>query len=277
MPDRASFRSAALRVDVALSNHDAEVLRRDGYWVVRTAHNPTFWWGNCLIFDDVPRPGDHARWEAIFRREHPGAEHRVYRCDVDAGGVGDSAPFLADGFEVDEYHVLTARAVAWDGALRDDLEIRPTLGDRDWAERLELNVICDRHDDGHHGDDHVAFVRGRNDTWRWLQQQGAGEVWAAYLEGQRVCELGLFRTGSYLGVQDVKTHPAHRRRGICRRLLLDSCRHALAHHPGSTLMMYAVDDYHATTLYQSIGFAVTGRFVDYGRPPRGYLEQPTQQ
>ena len=41
--------------------------RRDGYWVVQSPSNPTFWWGNFLLFDDAPAAGDGDRWERCSR------------------------------------------------------------------------------------------------------------------------------------------------------------------------------------------------------------------
>ena len=48
---------------------EGEVADRGDYLCIRTPANPTFYWGNLLIFKAPPRAGDLARWEALFAAE----------------------------------------------------------------------------------------------------------------------------------------------------------------------------------------------------------------
>ena len=81
------------------------VSRRDGYLAVRSPTNPTHHWGNLLVFDDAPAPGDGERWEALFAAEfadEPRVLHRTFAWDRtdDARGAMDSE-FRARGYDVD--------------------------------------------------------------------------------------------------------------------------------------------------------------------------------
>ena len=77
-------RSLVLATDIDVLAIDHTVRRRDGYLVVRSPSNPAFWFGNFLVFDDAPGPGDGARWERLFEREfadEPRVRHRTLRWD----------------------------------------------------------------------------------------------------------------------------------------------------------------------------------------------------
>ena len=57
------------RTDLIFPRFDAEVIERDEYVVVRTPQNPSFHWGNFVLFNRAPREGDFACWHEIFARE----------------------------------------------------------------------------------------------------------------------------------------------------------------------------------------------------------------
>jgi RimJ/RimL family protein N-acetyltransferase len=61
--------SQGWRTDLIFPRLDAQVVARPGYLLVRTPHNPTFWWGNFLLFDHAPVQGEGAQWLARFDAE----------------------------------------------------------------------------------------------------------------------------------------------------------------------------------------------------------------
>ena len=50
------------RTDLNFVRFDGELIERADYIVVRTPANPTYWWGNFLLFDQAPQAGDAAEW-----------------------------------------------------------------------------------------------------------------------------------------------------------------------------------------------------------------------
>lgn len=63
-------RSLALATDLFIPRlGGARVTERDGYEVVRTPEQPTFYYGNFLLFPAAPGPGDFERWTGCFRAE----------------------------------------------------------------------------------------------------------------------------------------------------------------------------------------------------------------
>ena len=78
--------SLGWRTDLIFPRFDGELLQRSDCLVVRTPHNPTFWWGNFLLFDHAPRAGDAARWLAAFDAEiaRPQQQSRHLAFGIDA-------------------------------------------------------------------------------------------------------------------------------------------------------------------------------------------------
>src|SRR5579862_5747186 len=79
----------ATDIDVLAPDHALE--RGKDYWVVHSPGNPTFWWGNFLIFDEAPGVGDGERWERVFVEEfaeRPDVTHRTFAWDRVDGEIG---------------------------------------------------------------------------------------------------------------------------------------------------------------------------------------------
>ena len=98
-------RSLVLATDIDVLSIDHTVTRRDDYVVVHSPSNPTFWFGNFLIFDGPPRPGDAQRWERRFEREfadEPRVRHRTFRWDRTDGETGAVAQeFTVRGYDLE--------------------------------------------------------------------------------------------------------------------------------------------------------------------------------
>src|SRR5262245_44505048 len=62
-------RSLVWATDLDVLPLDHVVERRDDHLVVRSPGNPSHFWGNLLLFDQPPAPGDGERWEALFAAE----------------------------------------------------------------------------------------------------------------------------------------------------------------------------------------------------------------
>ncbi len=71
------------RTDLALLRLGGSVVEDHGdHLVVRTPHNPTFWWGNFLLRAQVPAVADTDRWLDWFAAEFPETRHVALAFDV---------------------------------------------------------------------------------------------------------------------------------------------------------------------------------------------------
>ena len=271
-------RSLVLATDIDVLAIDHTVTRREGYTVVRSPSNPTFWFGNFLIFDDAPGPGDVGRWERLFEREfadEPQVRHRTLRWDRTDGETGVATEeFVARGYELESLIGLVAEPgelVAHPRA-NQDVEIRPldpTAGGPDeslWASVVEVQVAG--RDPKMSEDDYRHFSEMRQAELRALFQAGRGAWYVALTPaGEVASSCGIVATGDRGRYQAVETAERHRRRGVCSRLVVDAAAHAVAGHSLRTLVIVADAGYHALGLYESLGFRRRERVSSLCRRP----------
>ena len=266
---RAEIRSLAWATDIDVLPGDATAARRDGYWVVRSPSNPTHYWGNFLLFDDAPSPGDRSHWESQFAAEFDGertSEHTAFAWDRTDGSVGAAeTELVAAGYTLELTVGLLARPAevrphqraSGEVAVRP-LDPRPGADADAWAQVVGL-WIAGRNSRFSEAD-YRPFATARLDDLRALFASGRGAWWVAELAGGEVAgSLGIVVTGSRARYQTVDTAPAHRRRGICSRLVVEAAQRTAAAQPVEHFVICADPDYHALGLYESLGFRAVER------------------
>ena len=140
--------SLGFRTDIMLLTlQGSEVEDRGDHLVVRTPGNPEFWWGNFVLFRDIPGRCDVQRWETTFAHELPEASHRTFGVDGARGEVADCGEFAAAGYTVDVSAVMTASSVREPPHPNHDATCRALdltdRGDRDAAIALQLALAQD--------------------------------------------------------------------------------------------------------------------------------------
>jgi ribosomal protein S18 acetylase RimI-like enzyme len=276
-------RSLAWATDLDVLPVDHVVERRDGYLAVRSPTNPTHYWGNLLLFDEPPAEGDGERWERLFDAEfadEPAVRHRTFGWDRSDGTLGLAREeFVARGFRLDECVGLTATPKAVRPHPRENREVHvraldPAHGVEEhlWEQVVELQVAG--RDERFSEQAHRVFSRRRLDDLRALFLLGRGAWYMALAVGGGEPEVlgscGVVVTAGRGRFQAVDTAAAHRRRGICSRLLAEAVRQSAERYGARQLVICAVPDYHALGIYESLGFRprerVCGVCLD---PPEG--------
>jgi len=246
------LQSLGFRTDVMLLECGGSVvIDRGPYLVVRTSANPGFRWGNYLLFPQPPRPGEEARWSALFEAEFPRASHQAFGVDGKAGEAGDPAVHRALGVTAEVNTVLIAQRLAPPRTV-PEAEIRALTGDDDWAQALELHVACY----GEPSDKEARlFMERQVAGYRYLCEAGHGRWIGAFLDGRLRAAAGLFTLGFGLArFQNVQTHPDFRRRGLASAVLLHAGRQVLGGARAHTLVIVADPADAAIRLYRSLGF-----------------------
>ena len=240
----------------------SEVEVHDRYVVVRTPANPTYFWGNFVLFATPVEPDAVEERLDLFACVFPEAGHVAWGIDSVDGTVGAEDEVVAAGFEVSRDTVLTA-SVLRAPPRTTDAELRPIESDADWRQALALHIACTE------GDEHVTeeFLAGQVAAARALCDRGHATWFGAFEDGKLRSSLGLVSDGSGLGrFQSVETHPDARRRGLAS---------ALVHHAGKAaldrgakrLVIVADPNYHAICIYRSLGFVESETQVQLTRPP----------
>jgi len=263
----ADVPSLGWRTELNFARFDGEVLEREDHLVIRTPSNPTFWWGNFLLFDHAPREGEAARWLACF---DAGIASRQADSRHVAFGVIATVPlqmpseFAAAGFASYESSVLTMQGAqlraprkAIDPA-RFRIEMLALPGQAPLA--VELQVASDEGEhlpiEGARG--YRLFRERQMARYGAMESAGLGHWFGVFTnEGELVADCGLFSDGRLGRFQHVSTHPSWRRRGLCSALVHAVCRHGFDAMRLESLVIIADPEDVAIGVYESLGFART--------------------
>jgi ribosomal protein S18 acetylase RimI-like enzyme len=271
------LRSLVWATDVDVLPLDRVVERREGFLLVRSPSNPAHYWGNLLLFDEPPRVGDAARWEALFDAEfgdEPRVRHRTFGWDRTDGAAGAAREeFGPRGYDVEESIGLVADADRVRPHPRENGEVVVRALDAGadgelWDAVVELQVAG--RDPGHGEEEYRAFVRARLHDRRALFRAGRGAWYVAVdpASGDVAASCGVVVRGGRGRFQAVDTALAHRRRGIASRLVAEAARRAAADYGAERFVIVADPGYHALGLYESLGFERAEHVVGGCRWPR---------
>jgi GNAT superfamily N-acetyltransferase len=257
--------SLGYRTDLMmLSLQGSEIEDRGDHLAVRTPSQPTFHWGNFLLFADPPAGTDDAdRWQALFEAEFPDAAHMTFGLDTTDGTVGDLSGFVAAGIAMDRSVVLTTSEVRPPPRPNTDVGLRMLTSDDDWSRAVELRMTID---DTVEDPGHRLFVQRRNDAMRALQEAGHGGWFGAFAGDRMVAGLGVYTDGGGIGrYQSVETHPGFRNRGLAGTLVHHAGRYALADLGVDRLVIVADPTHVASRIYRSVGFDGTETQIGLAR------------
>lgn len=263
------IKSLGYRTDLIFPRFEGKVIERQDYVVVRTPANPTFYWGNFVLFRSAPCIGDLENWKSVFSLEVASRQptgHVALAWDTTDGDLGDIQPFLDDGFTVNNDVVLTAHQVHRPQKYNSAMEVLTLLDNKQWDTVLQ-NQLLVRDEERHEEVGYYVFKERRIEMHRRMIEAGLGIWYAAMINGQIVGGLGVFMDGTVGRFQSVHTHPEFRRLGICSTLVYVAAQHAMEWLGVKTLVMVADENYHAARIYESIGFKVCEHEVGIQKVP----------
>jgi GNAT superfamily N-acetyltransferase len=273
----ASAAALGFRSELIFHRADGEVIdcrAEHGCRVIRTPSNPTYYWGNYLLFERAPGPGDARRWPTLFEQliaaNQPLSTHRAFGWMEDASG--DIDEFLADGYSQNNAVVMQSTDVPLVPAPTIDAQMRPfvldgTEAESAWSALVELSVATRDPQYGKEG--YRSFARQRVASWRALARAGRGNWFGAFIDQvgsapRLVAALGVYaeterEDGERLArYQSVMTESDYRRRGLCRALIALAARHAKDGLQADRLIIVAAAGEMPEQLYASVGFAAAG-------------------
>lgn len=253
-----NIQSLGYRTDLFFPHFDGEVVDRGDYTVIRTPSNPTYYWGNFLLFSQPPAAGDLERWKQLFAAEigSPNTvKHLSFGWDAISGETGDIEPFLETGFHLNSSVVLTAQEVNPPPKYNAEIVIRPLQEDWEWESALQTQIACRKLE--HSLESYTPFKTRQIARYRAMSEAKRGKWFGAFLAGRVVGNLGVFAHDGIGRFQSVGTHPDFRRLGICGTLVYEAARYAYAQLEAETLVMAADEEYHAAKIYESVGFMAT--------------------
>jgi GNAT superfamily N-acetyltransferase len=264
-----NVKSLGYRTDLIFPAFDGEIVDRGDYLVIRTPANPTFYWGNFLLFSQAPQAGDFRRWRDLFALEigaPPETQHQVFGWDSPEGEEGVIQPFLQAGFRLIRDVVMTSSEPRVPARPSDLVSIRALKTESDWEQAVENQVVC-REPEFEAGE-YRAYQKKQMDRYRKMASSGLGDWFGAFVEQRLVADLGLFHEKGVGRFQSVETHPDFRRRGIAGTLIFRAGRQAKAKYDLHTLVIVAEQASGPARLYESLGFQPTEKQVGLERWPQ---------
>lgn len=251
-------RSLGYRTDLIFPAFDGEIIDRGNYLVVKTPANPTFYWGNFLLFDRPPGDADYEKWRQLFAQEigtAPEIEHQAFGWDTTGLEKGFIQPFLDHGFELEHGTVLTLQRTHLTTKPVPDITFRALLTEEDWLQCVENQVICREEIFSEAG--YRVFRTRQMQRYQEMVIKGLGAWFGAFYGSQLVTDLGIFCDHDLGRYQSVQTHPDFRRRGIAGGLVNYAANYAFEKLDVETLVILAESGSAADRLYQSLGFQFT--------------------
>lgn len=257
------IQSMEYRTECIFAGFDGHVIQRDGYTVLRTPSNPTYHWGNFLVFEHPPHQDDMTRWVSHFIDEIASKQptkhilfgwDRAHCSEDEERGV---AAFVNQGMEVEWSPTMTTTRICAPSSMHPDVEVLPLQSDAHWEAATVLQIQS--RDKAFGLASYTVFKRAQMARYRQMVQAGLGCWFGAFLHGELVADLGIFHDG--LGVaryQSVETRADQRRQGICARLVFDSAtQFEQQHGPITQWVIVAETTGAAARVYQRAGFQST--------------------
>ncbi len=226
--------------------------------IVVSPDNPTFHWGNLVVFLRPMRPADADRGPRLFQQRvgrDPRVRHLTLAWDDPTGGTDGLAALEARGLEAERVNVLVRGAGAPEAGAAstpEGFELRALRGERDWSAALDLQAEL-RHE-GQSEASYRAFRAPRNRAYRAMAEAGTGAWFGAFAGERLVADLGIFARQGVARFQAVETHPRWRRRGLASALVTEAGRFAAETLGARTLVIVADPEEDAIGLYRRLGF-----------------------
>lgn len=243
--------SLGFRTDIFFIRELGEVEQRQGYTIARTPSNPTYYFGNFLIYDAPPSKQTFKDWVEAFQLAFPDARHSAYGWQ---DGEGDTTAFRAAGYRMGRRIVLTAAATRSPRKQHERLSVRPLESTNDWSSSVELQIrnrdVAEHPDEARYRD----YKTKRMTNYRLLHQRGLGYWYGGFLDDTLVGSLGIFVDRDAARYQQVDVDAAYRRRGICGTMVHAAAQHIAAQLKPKIFVIVTDADYHAAPIYESAGF-----------------------
>lgn len=243
------------QTDFILHQLEGEISETEHYYRILTPSNPNFHYGNYLVFKSPPGLETYLAWRRAFQQEvasgYTRIHHELYGWDSD--DLGDPSAFLDVGFRLDYCTVMTLHKLTENFATPEGISLRALQTEADYEQTIELQTRISI-ENGYEEEGSKTYLRQKMSSYRSMIEAGHGQWFGAFRGEELAATMGLFWNTTVGRYQEVATAPEHRRQGLARTLTHFVADYGLRHGKLKTLVIVADINYHAKTLYESVGF-----------------------
>ena len=250
--------SLGLRTDFMFYRFFSELIDRSDRVVVRTPDNPSFHWGNLIVYPEGPSGNDYQRWTRDFKEEFdelPLVRHMTFTWDSVSSRT-DTREFVREGFEYGATTVLVAEGSLSPQYPNREVDLKIAQSDDDWRGISEFHIRLNPL--GQDVDEYRKVAEQQFAEYRRMTKQGFGNWYFATFENRIVADLGLFDEDGVARFQNIETAPEWRRRGIAQTLMAFAADSSRA----KTFVVQADSDDSVVDLYKSLGFTARETLED---------------
>lgn len=251
------MKNLGYHTDAIFHQLDGEIIDRGEYYLIRTPTNPTYYWGNYLLFKSEPTNGCFEDWMKVHREEFGESPDHI-AIGWDDYERGEVAEFEENGFELSEDIVLALTEAPNEMRTNPDLVTRKFATDSDWQASIAAQIAeCPSEIPV---EDYRVFINDQMTNHRLKQDRGYGFYWGAFLNDELVGDMGIFfdRENKIARFQSVATVAAHRRKRVCATLLDKVIRTTFAEEQIDSFVIAAEHGSIAERIYRSFGFQEHG-------------------
>lgn len=250
------IKSTGIKTEFIFSRFNGEITDRGDMVEVRTPDNPSFYFGNYLLFERAPAPDQVEAYITLFKASfanNPAIKHVTLMWLPTSTIDAEAEKLLINrGYEMNNDIVLATRKTVQVKPAPKGVDFRMLETDSDWEMALENQVV--NRDDSFEEGPYRAFKTMQLANYRAMQDAGLGHWFGAFIGPRLVADMGIFHGDGVSRFQLVGTHPDFRRRGICAALVHHVSQQAVAQHPDNQLVIIAEAGEAAERIYRSLGF-----------------------
>ena len=202
---------------------DLEILRLTGssidvatdYVVVRTAENPNYHWGNCLLVLDPERVDEPGFWIERFEAEFPDKDWIAIGLPV---MPNDITEWKSQGITLEKLDVLSSEVKPRQFPLADGYTSRQ-FQPEDWPKLIRRETQEALSEGGYQPEVIEEFIAKTNQARQELCLSGHAAWFGVFHGDDLVSNLGIIKCASTGRYQSVETVAEHRRKGLASHLL----------------------------------------------------------
>lgn len=241
--------------DLAVRSAERSTIsRKETYWKIETQDNPTFYWGNFLLFDESERERPESWIIERFEIEFPSARHKAIGFDSKGLRASNFESFSELGLEVDEIHILTTSPNEIEPVSNPIAQTRPLTSIEDWEQYVEVGVAT--RGPGFTEGPYREYLNAGVPIKQKACESGEAIWFGTFVDQTLVSRLGIYNAGQGVArYQSVATSPEFERMGFATQTLKVASEYAATTFNAKTLVIAADPDFHAITLYKNLGFS----------------------
>ncbi len=267
-----------LRSEAIIGQLECELIEQEDYFVFRTPANPTYHYGNLLCLKVPLNSYSKTQWQQHFSsafHDMPLVEHYTFCWPRALETEQVKNDFIDHGFSYEEVHVLSLLRKSFETPQEQNTEVtlRPLTTDNDWQQWLELSLAEQQGDYDQTSLRH--FLTARMANYQALDHGGQGQYLGAFNADQLIGYAGLYHKNELARFQNVHVISKYQNQKIAKTLLSKLIAQAPAE--VTTFVIVADEHYHATKLYQGLGFKVTERNCSVSWWPESQRVQDEEQ